>query len=341
MIFLSVIVAIYNGQDYLHGCLSSIREALKDGPAEKAEVLCVSDGSTDNSAEIVRAIAANDSRFRLIEQVNGGYGKAVNRGMAEARGRYIAIVENDDLLLPGGYSPLLELLEADPRVDFVKSPYQPFTAAGPEPIILMPPSGQSTTDILALIRDEGLNAVTPSDFTSDDVVLGPPSIWSAVYRQTALRSRGIVLPETPGAGYQDTSFSAMCLLNGLRYHWVSDRFYMYRIDRATASRHARNRRDEMIDLFRFVRMNLSKNGTLTDISRPYFFAVYMRRLLWFFQRVRSDYYFQVFLAAYREFDEVWRDDTLRVKVRALLPEGEAERFDAFFNGQHAILTGKL
>lgn len=89
---LSIIVPIYNVELYLDECLRSLQSQRLDN----FEVLMVDDGSTDGSAEIARAWAATDHRFRLIQQPNQGLGAARNTGIAAAAGRYIAFVDSDD-----------------------------------------------------------------------------------------------------------------------------------------------------------------------------------------------------------------------------------------------------
>lgn len=331
MLDLSIVVPIYNVEDYLEECLASIEEALP--PDFSAEVLCINDGSLDNSEKIARNFAQRDDRFQIINQVNGGYGKAINAGMRAARGRFFTIVEADDVITPNAYKLLLEVLQRDEGLDFVKTPYQPFTVDGPQRKTSVPKSGLRAADIL----DLPTGAVRPSNFVSDPLIFEPPAIWAGVYRMSALNRYKIALPETPGAGHQDTCFSAMCFLNGMTYLWVNDRYYMYRVDRETASRHVRNRRSEIIALFRFVRENLEWNDSFSRTEMPYFYAVYFCRLIWFMPRVRPEHRFELFYKAYRCFEAVWEDPGLRIEVRNLLPSGEAEQFEQFWQGRHARL----
>lgn len=323
----SIVVPIYNVEEYLDECLASVQAALPVGFDN--QVICVNDGSTDSSASIAQQYADNDPRFQIISQINGGYGKAINTGMNAATGQFVTIVESDDIITPGAYEALLEILQRDDELDFVKTPYQPFTSDGPLPKKAVPPSNQRAADILAKPRASSAT----SDFLSDSLIFEPPAIWSAVYRQKTLKKYNITLPETPGAGYQDTCFAALCFLNRLRYHWVDDRYYMYRIDRESASRHIRNRRREIIELFRFIKENLQMNGNFDDATKPYFYAVYFRRLFWFMQRVRSDYQFPLFIASYRDFHEVWEDRNLFDKIKKMLPGTEKDFFQIFHDGR--------
>lgn len=89
---LSVIIPVYNVEKYLPKCLHSVCTQCE----EEIEIICVDDESTDTSPEILRHFAERDGRIRIIRQKNGGPGKARNRGIAEAKGDYLAFVDSDD-----------------------------------------------------------------------------------------------------------------------------------------------------------------------------------------------------------------------------------------------------
>ena len=89
----SVLVPIYNVERYLRQCL----ESLRDQTLADIEVICINDGSTDSSRDIIEGFLS-DPRFRVIDKPNSGYGASMNRGLDEARGRYLAILESDDFL---------------------------------------------------------------------------------------------------------------------------------------------------------------------------------------------------------------------------------------------------
>ena len=88
----SIIVPIYNTEKYIEKCLNSlVNQTLRD-----IEIICVNDGSTDNSMIIVRKFANKDSRIKIIEQQNKKQGAARNAGMRIATGEYIGFVDSDD-----------------------------------------------------------------------------------------------------------------------------------------------------------------------------------------------------------------------------------------------------
>lgn len=101
---ISVIVPVYNVEIYLAECLDSILgQTLQD-----LEIICVNDGSTDGSLEILRRYAEKDIRIRIINQDNAGAGAARNNGAMLAKGKYIGFVDSDDTLFPTMYEELFE-----------------------------------------------------------------------------------------------------------------------------------------------------------------------------------------------------------------------------------------
>lgn len=88
----SVIIPVYNVEKYLRQNLESVaNQTLKE-----IEIICVDDGSTDSSYEIVKAFAEKDSRFIPVQQPNGGAGAARNNGLRRAKGKYLSFLDSDD-----------------------------------------------------------------------------------------------------------------------------------------------------------------------------------------------------------------------------------------------------
>ena len=93
---ISVIIPVYNVEKYLNECLDSVlAQTFKD-----FEVICVNDGSTDNSPEILRQYADKDQRVKIVTQSNQGLSMARNNGLKEACGRYVYFVDSDDAIHP-------------------------------------------------------------------------------------------------------------------------------------------------------------------------------------------------------------------------------------------------
>ena len=101
---LSIIVPVYQAENYLKDCLDSI---LKQTYTD-FELILVDDGSTDSSPEICDSYAILDSRVRVIHQNNGGQAYARNVGLEHAKGQYVGFVDNDDVVLDNLFNVLVD-----------------------------------------------------------------------------------------------------------------------------------------------------------------------------------------------------------------------------------------
>lgn len=92
----SVIMPIYNAYDYLHPALDSVL----DQTLREIEIICIDDGSTDRSLEIIKEYQQNDARVRIVTENNAGVSTARNKGIVRARGEYIIFLDADDFYHP-------------------------------------------------------------------------------------------------------------------------------------------------------------------------------------------------------------------------------------------------
>ena len=114
---ISIIVPVYNVEEYLNECLDSIkRQTYKN-----IEVILVNDGSTDGSKEICERYCKNDSRFKLINQENQGLSETRNVGVRASIGEYIFFVDSDDVVKVDILEILLSFMAED--VDIVGCSY--------------------------------------------------------------------------------------------------------------------------------------------------------------------------------------------------------------------------
>lgn len=115
----SIIIPVFNTREFLHTCLDSVLgQTLRD-----IEVICVDDGSTDGSTDILREIAARDARVRLIFHAeNKGVSAARNAGLAIATGVYVGFVDSDDTVCETYFASLYESCRAN-KADMAKGIY--------------------------------------------------------------------------------------------------------------------------------------------------------------------------------------------------------------------------
>lgn len=220
---ISVIVPIFNAAPYLEQCLDSILCQNQPG----MEVICLNDGSTDDSLSIMQAYANANSKVRVIDKPNEGYGATCNRGIAEARGHWISIIEPDDWVRPGMYSAMLAYagrFDEDP--DIVKTPYlrviDPDTPQ--QTIINCSYRGRVPRNRLFRIQ-EGIHLIQHH-----------PSIWSALYRKDFLDANDIRFKPIPGAGWADNPFLMETMLKAQKIAYLDKPFYCYREETEEKSR---------------------------------------------------------------------------------------------------------
>lgn len=212
----SVIVPIYNVERYLHQCLASIQSQTWTN----IEVICVNDGSTDSSASIAQEFVDADTRFKLLDKPNGGYGQTVNVGLGHAHGRYVSIVEPDDFLDPAMYAKLIACADENPGADVIKASYWEYfdKSSDSDEEKRMPPVMQHLPEQTTV-------------FTLDEypeLFRFHPSIWSAMYRRGFLEENNIRFVEVAGAGWVDNPFFAETLVQAQSIVWVPQCLYYYR-----------------------------------------------------------------------------------------------------------------
>ena len=104
---ISIIVLVYNVEQYLENCIESIlNQTFKD-----FELILVDDGSTDNSGKICDIYEKKDTRIKVIHKNNGGLSSARNTGLDIACGKYIGFVDSDDSIHPKMYEVLYNLIK--------------------------------------------------------------------------------------------------------------------------------------------------------------------------------------------------------------------------------------
>lgn len=110
----SVIIPVYNAEKYIRKCVGSIMEQT----LEDIEIICVDDGSSDSSLEILKELQSEDSRIQVITQPNGGAGAARNNGLRHAAGEYLSFLDADDFFEPDMLEEAFNCAETY-RADFV------------------------------------------------------------------------------------------------------------------------------------------------------------------------------------------------------------------------------
>ena len=213
----TIVMPIYNAGSFLIQSLdSAVCQTLED-----IEIVCVNDGSTDGSLSVMREYAKGDGRIKVIDKPNGGYGHAMNRGIAAATGEYVMVLEPDDFMS----LDMAERLYSEAKrldCDIVKSNYWEHEGA----------TGTDSFENVLAGRSFGVVTNVMEDPT---IILIRPTIWSSIYRRAHLERNRIRFNETPGASFQDTAFVFKALSSAERISFVEEAYLHYRVDNAASS----------------------------------------------------------------------------------------------------------
>lgn len=215
----SVILPIYNAEGSLDQALSSVENQT----LQNIEILAINDGSTDASLEIMLDHAQKDPRIRVIDKPNQGYGASCNRGIDEARGTWISIVEPDDWVKPNMYKDMLDYVAGfnEQPIDIVKTPYIRISYPNTE--------RQKSLQCSYYHRIHPTHQpFTISDPGVVDILAHHPSIWSAIYRKQFLDDHAIRFRPIPGAGWADNPFLIDSMCQAKRIVYFDIPYYCYR-----------------------------------------------------------------------------------------------------------------
>ena len=203
---LSIIVPIYNVEEYIRPCMESIfRQNLDE---KSFEVIIVNDGTQDHSMEVIQDIIEQHNNITVLNQENLSLSVARNNGIAMAKGKYILMPDSDDLLIENSLKPLLEKAieyEADLVVaDFLKM----------------------TNEVIDNLKTIQQKEFIITEKTGEQLFLEDLNpyhcyVWRTLYRRSFLLEKKIKF--YPGIKYQDIPFTHECYLKAgrcLKANWL-------------------------------------------------------------------------------------------------------------------------
>lgn len=218
----SIIIPTYNVEAYLKECMESvIRQTLKD-----IEIICINDGSTDGSLQILKEYADKDSRIVLVDKENEGYGVGMNIGLDKATGEYIGIVEPDDFVPLNMYEDLYNTAKEN-DLDFVKADFYRFTRN----------SENGNMELIYNHLDstgENYNQVI-NPYEKPYITKFIMNTWSGIYRREYIEKYHIRHNTTPGASFQDNGFFWQTFIYAKRCMFIDKPYYMNRRDNPNSS----------------------------------------------------------------------------------------------------------
>lgn len=220
----SVIVPVYNVEKYLSRCLDSIlTQSFLD-----IEVICVDDGSTDSSSEILRRYAAQDERIRVITQENRGLSGARNTGLDAATGEWIAFVDSDDEVSPEIWKTLLD-------------------EAGDESAICFSSEEVCVADKREYPVHCGYNKVKFSGYKiikDEELVRISMTVWDKIYRRSNIEATKIRFPE--GLHFEDNVFVMNFFVINRQVRFIHRILYYYHRNNSSIMHSVRTHKSEIV-----------------------------------------------------------------------------------------------
>ena len=236
----SVIMPVYNVEEYLEECLKSvINQTLKE-----IEIICVNDGSTDGSLHILNKFAELDKRIRIINKENTGYGHSVNCGIDEAQGEYIGLVETDDCIDTTMFEELYNMAVLK-NVEVVKADSRYFVNRDGKRIYY-------ESNIFHEEYRDLYNKVT--NYHKDiRVFRSYVYTWAGIYKRCFLNENKIRHNESPGASYQDNGFWFQVNIHAEKMYFMDKAFYNLRRDNPNSSIYSKEKVFALCDEYDFIK----------------------------------------------------------------------------------------
>ena len=204
----SIIVPVYNTAEFL----PSVFGSLFSQTYEDLEIIVIDDGSTDNSAEILREYAEKDSRIKLFEKENGGVSAARNFGIEKACGDYLMFLDSDDTYTPDAVEKLV--LAAEEYGADIVSAGLTRTDGRAEHV-------QKCTAFSGEVEGDELYSVLEEAFLGKDPALC--SFIDKLYRTEFLKERNITFP--PLRSGEDTVFALEAMICASKMYFLEDHFF--------------------------------------------------------------------------------------------------------------------
>lgn len=216
-ILISVVIPVYNVEKYLSECLDSIINQT----FSEIEIICINDGSTDKSLEILEEYKKKDKRLIIFTQKNIGLSGARNTGMRLAKGKYIYFIDSDDMLVPNALEKLFGVSEED-QLDIVF--FSPQILYEDQNLRIY-----NNLDKYFEKKNEYVGVKTGKEMFcemqgNDEFAF---AAWLCFLKRDFLETNKINFYE--GIIYEDNIFLIQCFMLAERTSFLSDKLYIYRI----------------------------------------------------------------------------------------------------------------
>ena len=320
-VYVSIIVPVYNSAAYLEECLQSIC----DQTLKEIEIICINDGSTDDSLKIIKEFALKDERIRYVDKPNSGYGNVINIGLSLAMGEYVGIVESDDYIVPSMYETLYKAA-APENLDIVKGNFKRFYGE----------KNNRRFEDVYISRNGFFYGKILNTEKEIDLFRVYNINCNGFFRRKFIEMNHIRLNETPGASYQDNGLWFQAFTFAKKILLLPDFLYMVRRDNPNSSVKSVGKVYCICDETAFIRGVLLQRQCSKEI-----FAMLWQRMfgnyIWTYNRIAPKFKLQFLERFYDDFRTAKENGELDF---SLFSSREREILDQLFVN-YKLLSNKL
>lgn len=317
----SVIIPIYNVEDYIEECLDSVvNQTLED-----IEIICINDGSTDNTLDILERYANNDNRIKLISQSNSGLSASRNVGLDHATGEYICFLDSDDYFELEALEELYDIAHKK-RLDFaffklinfdnetkIKEQYEYF----------------DLQYLIDIVGDKVFGYKDVSDIVFSISVTAPGKLFKSKFIGNMRFPEGLI--------YEDNPFFIEAIFKAKRLYVYDKYLYNRRVRSTSLTRSNTEKFSDFIDISNLL-IDITKKYGLYDTYKSTLYSkkIYNTHRIFklvneedkpeFFEKIKADF---SSLQEEYESDEVFNDlhDKLKLIFRSGIYSRDYKEFE--------------
>ncbi len=288
---ISIIVPVYNTSMYLEKCLTSLKtQTLTD-----IEIICVNDGSTDDSLSILNKYKQEDKRFIVLNQENKGQSSARNLGIKIAKGEYIGFVDSDDYVEPTMFEELYDNAFNN-KTDISMCGINTFDDSTGN---MCPDDPYLTLNLFPTSLDSN---VFDFNATSDFLFRISVAPWHKIYKKTFLSKNNILFPE--GLFFEDNLFFYESFIKAKRISYTRKKLYNYRKASTTSTTCGADLKK--MDFYKILDLieQLLKNQNIYKDYEKYFQTHKKNTLIYWYKKITD---LEVKEQYAKEFEKIYKE----------------------------------
>ena len=283
----SIVVPVYNTGKYLTECL----ESLCNQTYQNIEIVCVDDGSFDDSQVILQAYADKDNRFNIASQKNSGQSVARNKALEMSNGNFVMFVDSDDYLAADAIQKCVDAIKSEPDLDGVVFNAETFRDyLGSRKII---------RENEELIIDKHRGRVMPPaiDVRASEHIAVFTNACQLFISRELIAQNDIRFVE--GKIFEDSEFCAHILCLSKKLYWIEEPLYFYRRHTTSTVASAGPRFLEAFEMFCKAEQHF-KDAGIWDLVEHCFYVRYLGHLMGFWHNDVKNSKSEKLIAAYKK-----------------------------------------